>query len=248
MSRFADKSFVITGGTSGIGFSTALSIAQEGGQVLVTGTDISRLRAAERSHGNIQGLLNDAADFNAADVLAEEVERRFGQIDGASLNAGKGGGALLGKMTPELYRQLFDLNVGGVLFGAQALSGLLKDGGSLVLMSSLAKDKGMAGGAIYSSAKGAVRSMARALARELAPRQVRVNTVSPGPIETPFFKRTGRSDEAVEQMQEAFCKSNPMGRMGTAEEVAAVVLFLLSDASRYVTGSDYAVDGGEAQL
>ena len=115
-------------------------------------------------------------------------------------------------------------------------------------MSSLAKDKGMAGGAVYSAAKGAVRSMTRALARELISRQVRVNTVSPGPTITPFFKRTGRSDEAVDQMQDAFCKANPMGRMGTAEEVASVVLFLLSDESSYVTGSDYAVDGGEAQL
>ncbi|HIO00711.1 MAG TPA: SDR family oxidoreductase [Alphaproteobacteria bacterium] len=248
MARFVDKAFVVTGGTSGIGFSTALSIAQEGGQVLVTGTNIDRLRAAEQAHSNVQGFLNDAADFDAAEVLAEEVTRRFGRIDGASINAGKGGGALLGNITPELYRELFDLNVGGALFSAQALSGLVKDGGSLVLMSSLAKDKGMAGGAVYSAAKGAVRSMTRALARELISRQVRVNTVSPGPTITPFFKRTGRSDEAVDQMQDAFCKANPMGRMGTAEEVASVVLFLLSDESSYVTGSDYAVDGGEAQL
>ena len=94
MARFVDKAFVVTGGTSGIGFSTALSIAQEGGQVLVTGTNIDRLRAAEQAHGNIQGLLNDAADFDAAEVLAEEVTRRFGRIDGASINAGKGGGEI----------------------------------------------------------------------------------------------------------------------------------------------------------
>lgn len=248
MSRFLDKVIVITGGTSGIGFSTAMSVARSGGKAVVTGIDINKLRRAEQAHENIQGILSDASDFDAANVLAEEVERRFGEIDGAVLNAGKGGGALLGKMTPDIYHGLFDLNVGGVLFGAQALSSRLKDGGSMVLMSSLAKDKGMAGGAIYSAAKGAVRSMVRALARELIERNIRVNTVSPGPIETPFFERTGRDRGEVAKIQEAFRKSNPMGRMGTPEEVAAVVLFLLSDESGYVTGSDYAVDGGEAQL
>ena len=248
MSRFSEKSFVITGGTSGIGFATALSIAKEGGRVLVTGTRQERLEAAATAHPNIEAVFNDASDFNTADRLAKEVRKRFGLIDGAFLNAGKGGGAILGEITPELYRELVDLNVGGVLFGVQALSSLVKDGGSLVLMSSLAKDKGMAGGAVYSAAKGAVRSMTRAFARELLSRRIRVNAVSPGPIHTPFFKRTGRTDEAVEQMQSAFCKSNPMGRMGTADEVASVVLFLLSDEASYVTGADYAVDGGEAQI
>lgn len=246
MTRFAGKTIVITGGSSGIGLATAQRIVAEGGQVLVSGTNPEKL-AAVRSQ-SLHVVENDAADPAAAKVLASEAQRLFGEIDGAFLNAGIGAGAPLDKITPDLYRRLMDLNVGGVLFGAQALAPLIRSGGSILVTASAAKDKGMAGAAIYSATKGAVRSMVKGLARELAPRNIRVNTVSPGPIETPFFERLGRPPEQLEMLHKHIASTNPMGRMGTMEEAAAVAAFLLSNEAGFVTGSDYAVDGGEAQL
>jgi NAD(P)-dependent dehydrogenase (short-subunit alcohol dehydrogenase family) len=246
--RFQGKAIVITGGTSGIGLATALGIAAEGGAVLLTGTDPTRLAAAKAGHPNIRGLLNDAGDLTAATTLAEAARHEFGTIDGLFLNAGKGGGAPLGQLTPQMFRELMDLNVGGPLFGAQAFAPLLKDGGSIVLTASVAKDRGYPGAALYSATKGAVRSMTKALARDLAPRNIRVNTLSPGPIETPFFDRMNRPPEVTQKVLNSMKASNPLRRMGRAEEVAAVAMFLLSDQASYVTGADYFVDGGEAQL
>lgn len=246
MTRFSGKAIVITGGSSGIGLATAQRIVAEGGRVLVTGTSAAKL-AAVRADG-IDILENDAADPAAAQALATEAARLFGRIDGAFLNAGIGAGAPLGKITPDLYRKLMDLNVGGVLFGAQALAPLLREGGSMLVTASAAKDKGLAGAAVYSATKGAVRSMVKGLARELAPKGIRVNTISPGPIETPFFERLGRPPEQLKMLEDHIKATNPMGRMGTMDEAAAVATFLLSSEAGFVTGSDYAVDGGEAQF
>jgi NAD(P)-dependent dehydrogenase (short-subunit alcohol dehydrogenase family) len=248
MGRFTGKAIVITGGSSGIGLYAAKRIVAEGGRVLVTGTNAEKLASASAEHPEIHALENNAADFGQAEALAAEAKRLFGEIDGAFLNAGVGAGAPLSRITPQLYHQLMDLNVGGVLFGAQALAPLIKAGGSILITASAAKDKGMAGAAIYSATKGAVRSMTKGLARELAPRSIRVNTISPGPIETPFFERLGRPAEQMAALEAHIKATNPMGRMGTVEEAAAVAAFLLSDEASYVTGSDYAVDGGEAQL
>lgn len=246
MARFAGKSVVITGGSSGIGLVAGQRIVAEGGQVLLTGTNADKLAAA--AGPGIHVIENDAGDPVAADALAAEARRLFGEIDGAFLNAGVGGGALLGGITPDLYRRLFDLNVGGPLFGAQALSPLMRSGGSILITASAAKDKGMPGSSLYSATKGAVRAMVRSLARELAPRQIRANTISPGPIATPFFERLGRTPDQLAALEQGIKARNPLGRMGTVEEAAAVAVFLLSDEAAFVTGSDYAVDGGEAQL
>lgn len=246
MSRFTDKTIVITGGSSGIGLATAQRIVAEGGRVLVTGTNKAKLEAIESESLHI--LVNDAADFAEAATLATEAKRLFGQIDGAFLNAGIGAGAPLSKITVEVYRQLMDLNVGGVLFGAQALAPLLRSGGSILVTASSAKDKGLAQGAVYSATKGAVRSLVRGLASEFASQNIRVNTISPGPIQTPFFERLGRPADQLEMIAKHIVATNPMGRLGTMDEAAAVATFLLSSEAGFVTGSDYAVDGGEAQL
>lgn len=244
--RFRDKAIVITGGSSGIGLVTAQRIAAEGGRALVTGTNAAKLDAARA--GNILTFENDAADPEAAEALAAEVKRVFGAIDGAFLNAGVGGGAPLDQITSAFYRNLIDLNVGGVLFGAKALAPLIREGGSILVTASAAKDKGIATAALYSATKGAVRSLVKGLARELLPRRIRVNSVSPGPIDTPFFERLGIEQDYADLLRQHIDASNPMGRIGTSDEVAAVAAFLLSDEASYVTGADYAVDGGEAQL
>jgi NAD(P)-dependent dehydrogenase (short-subunit alcohol dehydrogenase family) len=248
MRRFEGKSIVVTGGSSGIGLLLAQRVASEGGRVLVTGTSAERLAAAAASHQDIHAIENDAADPLAARALAAEAKRLFGEIDGAFLNAGIGGVKALDQVTPDFFHRLFNLNVAGPLFGAQALVPLMKPGSSILITGSAAKDKGLPGAAIYSATKGAVRSMVKGLARELASKAIRVNSVSPGPIETSFYERAGRPKEQLSAFAKFIAANNPLGRMGRAEEAAAVAAFLLSDEASYVTGSDYAVDGGEAQL
>jgi NAD(P)-dependent dehydrogenase (short-subunit alcohol dehydrogenase family) len=248
MKRFEGKAIVVTGGSSGIGLVVAQRIVAEGGKVLVTGTSIERLAAAGASHHDIHTIENDASDPSSARVLAVKAKRLFGEIDGAFFNAGIGGVIPLDKVTPEFFHRLFDLNVAGPLFGAQALVPLMKPGSSILITGSAAKDKGLPGAAIYSASKGAVRSMVKGLARELASKSIRVNSVSPGPIETSFYERAGRPRDQLGAFAKYIASTNPLGRMGKAEEAAAVAAFLLSDEASYVTGSDYAVDGGEAQL
>ncbi|WP_050764259.1 SDR family NAD(P)-dependent oxidoreductase [Beijerinckia indica] len=153
MARFTGKSVVITGGSSGIGLATAQRIVVEGGQALVTGTNAQKLAAARSD--SIHVLENDAANPAAAAALAARAKELFGEIDGAFLNAGIGKGAALGTITAEFYHALMDLNVGGVIFGAQALAPLIRPGGSILVTASAAKDKGIPQGAIYSATKGA---------------------------------------------------------------------------------------------
>jgi NAD(P)-dependent dehydrogenase (short-subunit alcohol dehydrogenase family) len=248
MGRFSDQTFVITGGSSGIGLATAQRIANEGGRVLITGTNDKRLAHATALHSNIHGLRSDAADPAAADPLAAEAKRLFGELNGVFLNAGFGVLSPLGSITLELFRKQFEVNVAGVLFGAQALAPLVKSGGSLLLMASGAKTKGMAGAALYAGSKGAVRSITLVLARELAPRGIRVNTISPGPIDTHFHEKLNMPAAMLKEMDAAFKKMIPLGRVGTVAEAAAVASFLLSSEASFVTGADYPVDGGEAQL
>lgn len=248
MSRFADKTVVITGGSSGIGLAAARRIIEDGGRVLITGSNAARLETVRSEHPAMAILQNDAADPAAAEALADEARRLFGEIDAAFLNAGAGIGMPLAQLTPAIYRAQMDLNVGGPLFGTQALAPVLRDGGSIVITASIAKDQGLPASALYSATKGAVRAMVRGFARELAPRRIRVNTISPGPIETDFFVRIGLPAEQLATVEQHMAARNPLGRMGTAEEAAAVALFLLSDEASYVTGSDYFVDGGQAQL
>ncbi|CAD7339853.1 SDR family oxidoreductase [Sphingomonadales bacterium 56] len=248
MQRFKDKAIVITGGSSGIGLAAAQRIMEEGGSVLITGSNRERLESAAAALPGVHVLQNDAARPEAAEALAQEAARQFGQVDGLFLNAGVGAGAPLGHISADLYRNLMDLNVGGPVFGTQAMAPLIRDGGSILITASVAKDKGLPASALYAATKGAVRSLARGFAQELAPRRIRVNTLSPGPIATDFFNRLGLPPEHLGAIEQQMAGNNPLGRLGTAQEAAAVALFLLSDEASYVTGSDYFVDGGEAQI
>jgi NAD(P)-dependent dehydrogenase (short-subunit alcohol dehydrogenase family) len=246
MGRFEGKSDVITGGTAGIGLATAERIVAEGGKVLITGLNAERLASASAMEG-IHALRNDASAPEDAEALAAETKRLFGQVDGVFLNAGAFVPAALGEVTQERYRQQYDLNVGGVLFGAQALAPLIRSGGAMLIMASGSKTKGGPSTLLYAGTKGAVRSMALVLARQLLRQGIRVNTISPGPIATALQDpvTTGRSAAEIDALLK---KIIPMGRMGSVAEAAAVATFLLSHESGFITGADYAVDGGEAQL
>ena len=247
MSRFENQSFVITGGSGGIGLATAKRIVAEGGRVLITGTNQSKLDSASDGQ-SIIGLKNDAGDHSSTQQLTEAAKSHFGQIDGVFLNAGFGIFAPHTDVTAEQYDQQYAVNVRGPILQAGALSPLVKDGGNLLLNTSVAQDLGMEGGVIYNSTKGALRTVVRVLAKELSPRKIRVNAVSPGPIGSDFFERTGIPQEQMEQMAAGIQAMVPLNRFGTVDEVAAVALFLMSDDASFVTGAEYVVDGGMTQV
>lgn len=248
MSRFADQNFVITGGSSGIGLATAARLSQEGARVLITGSTSKRLDAAKAEHPALHTLINDAGDPGAAEALGAHVKSLFGRVHGVFLNAGYGLFAPHNEITPDQFDAQFHVNVRGPILHTKVLSGLLAEGGSVVLNTSVAQDVGMPGMVLYGPTKGALRSVTRVLASELAPRGIRVNAVSPGPISTGFFDRTGMSPEEIEGFAAGVMAQVPLGRFGRPEEVAAAAIFLLSSEASFMTGAEIVVDGGMTQL
>ena len=236
---------MITGGTSGIGLATAKRIVAEGGEVGVTGRDQAHLDEAGASlpPGSLV-LRNDAGDEADVAHLAEKVGGQMETLDGLFLNAGFGTFKPLEETDGAHVDKHLDVNVKGLALHLAALRPFLKKGASVVVTGSVSPMIGQAGGAIYAGTKGAVRGMTTAWAAELAGEGIRVNSIAPGPIETNFFAHTGMSGEDLEGFSEMVKGMVALGRFGTAEEVAAVACFLLSDDASFVTGSEYVVDGG----
>ncbi|MDY7105474.1 MAG: SDR family oxidoreductase [Actinomycetota bacterium] len=244
MQRFEKARIVITGGTGGIGLATAERLVAEGADVLVTGRDPERL-AGVGARAGITAVANDAADPDAADALRDAVEVTFGgTVDGLFLNAGLGAFQPLDAVdATELDRQ-YRVNVRGPLLQLRALSPLLADGASVLLNTSVLNDLGMPGSAVYAATKGAVRSAMNVLANELGARGIRVNAISPGPIDTGFMAATGLAPDEVDGFVAQVVPRVPLGRMGRPEEVAAAAAFLPSNDASYVTGSELVVSGG----
>lgn len=249
MKRLEGKVAVITGGNSGIGLATAKRFVAEGAYVVITGRREKELQEAAAAIGsNVTTVTGDVTRLDDLDRLYAVVKETHGHIDVLFANAGWGELAPLEVATEEHFDKTFDLNAKGTFFTVQKALPLVKDGGSIILTASVANVRGDPAFSAYAAAKAAVRTFARGWTVELKDRKIRVNSVSPGPIETPALEKVGLTADQIEQAAAHFASQVPLGRRGKAEEVAAAVLFLASDESSYVTGIDLAVDGGMAQV
>jgi NAD(P)-dependent dehydrogenase (short-subunit alcohol dehydrogenase family) len=249
MARLQGKVAVITGGNSGIGFATAQRFVEEGATVYITGRDAGRLDAAAKElGGRVTAIKADAASPADMQTVYDRVKKDHGKLDILFLNAGVAPVAPIEATTEELYDDLFATNVRGVFFGVQKALPILAAGSSVVINSSTVNKKGMPGFVAYAATKAAVRSFARGMSAELAPKGIRVNTVSPGPIGTPLWGKTGLNEEQTKHAGEGIAKQVPAGRFGTDREVADAVVYLASDESKYVVGADLYVDGGMGQV
>ena len=249
MKRLEGKVAVVTGGNSGIGLATARRFAAEGAHVFITGRRQAELEAAVKQMGNqATGVQGDVANLKDLDSLYAEVRRRQGRIDILFANAGSAELGPLGAITEEHFDRIFGVNVKGLLFTVQKALPLFRAGGSIILNASIVASKGMEAFSVYSATKAAVRSFARTWTVDLKGRGIRVNAISPGPIDTPGFNGLGPTGEQIEEFKKNMIATVPMGRMGDPDEIAKAVLFLASDDSSYVTGAELFVDGGMAQI
>jgi len=247
--KLANKVALVTGGTSGIGLETARLFRDEGAKVVVIGTSEQRLREAEHVLGeNAMILRADLRDPLQIDKAVAEVVETHGAIDIVFANAGAGKSAPFDAVTPEQLGDQFALIVGGLFFTIQKSAPHLRDGGSIVVTTSFLNAVGTPGLAVLSATKAAVRSLVRSIGAELAPRRIRVNAVSPGPIDTPFASKLGLPEDDLRKSGEALAAAVPLKRIGSAVEVAKAVLFLASDDASYVTGTELVVDGGLSQI
>jgi NAD(P)-dependent dehydrogenase (short-subunit alcohol dehydrogenase family) len=243
--RLANKTALITGGNSGIGLATAKQFVEEGAHVFITGRRDAELAAAVKAIGrNVTGVQGDASNLGDLDRLFAQIKREKGKLDIVFANAGITTTTPLGKITVEDYDSIFNVNVKGLLFTVQKALPLLHDGASIILNASIVASKGSPNWSVYSATKAAVRSFARTWTMDLKDRRIRVNAVSPGFTDTPPW----RSIEGAEQRMNAISGTVPLGRFGTPDEIAKAVVYLASDDSSYVTGTELFVDGGFAQV
>jgi NAD(P)-dependent dehydrogenase (short-subunit alcohol dehydrogenase family) len=250
MGKLEGKIAVITGGSSGIGLATARLFVAEGAYVFITGRRQTELDAAVTEvGGNVTGVQGDVANLADLDRLYETVKREKGRIDVLFANAGVSTPrAPLGEIREQDFDQIFNINVKALLFTVQKALPLFSGGGSILLNASIVGSKGLPTTSVYSASKAAVRSFARTWTMDLKAREIRVNAISPGPIDTPLLSPPSQTEEQSRLRKEGFAASVPMGRLGQADEIAHAAVFLASDDSSFITGAELFVDGGIAQV
>ena len=247
--KLENKIAVITGGNSGIGLATAKLFHQEGAKVIITGRRKEVVeRAAEEIGENAIGIASDTASLGDIDQLYTVIQDQYGRIDILFLNAGIAKFEPMEVVTEERFDELSNTNFKGLFFNAQRAVPLMGAGGSIIITTSAAGQIGAANMSVYGATKAAARSLARTLSGDLLPKGIRVNGISPGPIDTPIMEKVGIPPEALAAAKSGFAAENPMKRIGKADEIAKAALFLASDDSSYIAGVDLAVDGGLTQL
>jgi NAD(P)-dependent dehydrogenase (short-subunit alcohol dehydrogenase family) len=250
MGKLDGKIALITGGSSGIGLATAHEFVEEGAFVFITGRREAELEAAVTGigGGSVTGIRADVSDAADLDRLFSQIASEKGRLDVVFANAGVAKYAPLGQISEEFYQSIFDVNVKGVLFTVQKALPLIPKGGSIILNASIVASKGLPSNSIYSATKAAIRSFARTWTTDLKDRHIRVNAVSPGSTDTAGLRGLLASSQIGEERLKMISGAVPLGRLGLPKEVARAVVFLASDDSSYITGTELFVDGGFAQV
>lgn len=249
MQKLSGKTALITGGNSGIGLATAKLFLEEGARVAITGRDPASLEEAQRALGHdVVAFRSDAGKLDDISKLMEDVGARFGLLDVLFLNAAAGSPAPMALMSEEQFDAMSNISFKGVFFAIQKAIPLMRPGGSIIITTSISNQVGAPGFSVYAACKAAARSLVQTASLELAPLGIRVNAVSPGPTDTPGFGRWDVPQEVVDAAREDFTRRSPAKRFATSREVAEATLFLASDASSYVMGTELVVDGGMSLL
>jgi len=249
MGKLEGKVAVITGGNSGIGLATAKEFNEEGAQVIITGRDQETLDAASREiGGNVVALRSDTSSLTEIDRLFAAIKEKSGHIDVLFVNAGIGRFAPVDKVTEEFFDSIMDTNFKGAYFTIQKALPLLSDNASIILNTSVSANIGMPNTSVYAASKAALMTLARTLSSELVGRGIRVNAISPGPVTTPILGRMGLPPEIIAETAKNMEAQVPMKRFGRPEEIAKTVLFLASDDSSFLLGTEIVADGGMSQL
>lgn len=243
MSTLTGKIAVITGGNSGIGYATAQKFIEQGATVIITGRSSEKVHKAA-DELRITGIVADVQNLTDTDKLVEQVKSDFGKVDILFVNAGIFAPAPIGQISEEMFDEQMGINFKGAVFTVEKFLPILNDGASIINLSSINAYTGMPNTAVYAASKAALNAYTRTAATELAPRQIRINSVNPGPINTPIHSKSGLPEEQINEFAQALQNRIPLKRFGQPEDIANLVNFLASDEASFITGAEYNIDGG----
>lgn len=243
MSNLSGKIAVVTGGNSGIGYASAQELKASGATVIITGRSAEKVQAAADELG-VRGFVADVSDMSAIDRLVSEIQAEFGKVDILFVNAGIFAPAPIGQITEAMFDHQMGINFKGAVFTTEKFLPILNEGASIINLSSVNAYTGMPNTAVYAASKAALNSYTRTAATELAPRNIRINSINPGPVNTPIFEKTGMPVEQLNGFATAMQERIPLKRFGQPGDVAKLVAFLASDDASFITGSEYNIDGG----